>query len=99
MCYIHFDRLKSKRMERAFTYDWRLWTITELREALAETGFDAAEVYWEGTEEKTGEGDGEFTLQESAENTASWIAYVVGVKRSGTTTGRRSGPTKGPKRR
>jgi hypothetical protein len=84
VCHIHFETPKGKRLERAFTYDWRLWTITELRECLLESGFDAAEVYWEGVEEKTGEGDGNFTLQESAENTESWIAYVIGVKRRPT---------------
>ncbi len=82
VCYIHFDLPSGKRMKRAFSYDWRLWTLVEVREALLESGFDAAEVYWEGVDEETGEGDGEFTLQESAENTESWIAYVVGVKRS-----------------
>ena len=80
MCYIHFEKRSGKRMEKAFSYDWRLWTIIELREALADVGFAATEVYWEGVEEETGEGDGEFLLEESAENTESWIAYVVGVK-------------------
>ncbi len=80
-CYIHFEKPAGKRrMTRAFTYDWRLWTILEVREALSEVGFAATEIYWEGVEEKTGEGDGVFTLEENAENTESWIAYVVGIK-------------------
>ncbi len=29
----------------AFTYDWRLWSIAELREAMTEAGFAATEVY------------------------------------------------------
>lgn len=80
MCYIHFEKPSGERMKNAFSYDWRLWTIVELREALAEAGFATTEVYWEGIEEESGEGDGEFLLEESAENTESWIAYVVGVK-------------------
>ena len=79
-CYIHFGDASGKRIKRAFSYDWRLWTILEVREALEEAGFSSSRVYWEGTDEESGEGDGEFTLQESAENTESWIAYVVGVK-------------------
>ena len=79
-CYIHFEAPNGERIERAFSYDWRLWTIVELREILADAGFAATEVYWEGVEEETGEGDGEFERTESAENTESWIAYVVGVK-------------------
>ncbi len=82
-CYIHFESKKGKRLKRAFTYDWRLWSIPELRDCLLETGFDDALVYWEGVEEGTGEGDGNFTLETSAENTESWIAYVIGVKRRG----------------
>ena len=44
--YIHF-KMKGvrKRMDRAFTYDWRLWTITELMDALAEAGFSRVDVY------------------------------------------------------
>jgi len=79
-CYIHFEKRSGKRMKRAFTYDWRLWTILEVREALTEVGFAATEVYWEGTDEETEEGDGDYVLAESAENTESWIAYVVGAK-------------------
>ncbi len=79
-CYIHFEKPSGKRMKKAFSYDWRLWTIIELREALAEVGFATTEVYWEGVEEESGEGDGVFVLEESAENTESWIAYVVGIK-------------------
>ncbi len=82
VCYIHFDTPDGERIERAFAYDWRLWTILELREVLTEAGFDAVEVHWEGADEESGEGDGNFTLQETAENTESWIAYVIGVKDS-----------------
>lgn len=80
-CYIHFEKRSGKRvLKRAFTYDWRLWTIPELREALADAGFTTTEVYWEGVDEESGEGDGDFVLEESAENTESWIAYVIGIK-------------------
>jgi len=80
VCYIHFDDASGTRIKRAFAYDWRLWTILEVREALEDAGFSSTRVYWEGTDEETGEGDGVFTLQETAENTESWIAYIVGVK-------------------
>ena len=79
VCYIHFDLPKGRRIERAFTYDWRLWTLPELREILDDAGFSGTEVYWEGTDEE-GNGDGIYTYQESAENTESWIAYLVGYK-------------------
>ena len=65
---------------RDSSYDWRLWTVLEVREALSDAGFTATEVYWEGIEEDGNEGNGVFTLQETAENTESWIAYIVGIK-------------------
>lgn len=33
------------RMREAFTYDWRLWTIPELRDAFREAGFPRTQVY------------------------------------------------------
>lgn len=36
---------KSRTYEDAFTYDWRLWSVAELRDALREAGFNATEVY------------------------------------------------------
>jgi len=79
LCYIHFRFRDRSRIERAFTYDWRLWTIAELRELLAEAGFSASEAYWEGADED-GEGNGEFTKTETVENEDAWIAYVIGVR-------------------
>ncbi len=47
---IHFevrrrDGVVEQTLRDAFTYDWRLWSIPELREALAETGFATTAVY------------------------------------------------------
>ncbi|HND85853.1 MAG TPA: class I SAM-dependent methyltransferase [Pseudobdellovibrionaceae bacterium] len=76
--HIHFRVGKAKH-ERVFTYDWRLWTIPELRELLEEVGFKKTHVYWEGTT-SDGKGDGVFTRTEKGEACLSWIAYVVGTK-------------------
>lgn len=35
----------GKRMPDAFTYDWRLWTIPELRDACREAGFPRTQVF------------------------------------------------------
>ena len=66
-------------MRDAFTYDWRLWSITELRDALSEAGFQETAVYWE-TEHK-GEGTGEYVRSEHGDNAYAWIAYVAGIRR------------------
>lgn len=76
--YIHF-KVNGKKIEKVFTYDWRLWTIPELREILAEVGFKKTHVYWEGTNKK-GEGNGYFTRTEKGEPCESWIAYIVSEK-------------------
>ena len=33
-CYIHFEFPDGSRMDRAFSYRWRLWTLPEIRELL-----------------------------------------------------------------
>ena len=76
-CYIHFEFPDGSRMDRAFSYYWRLWTPPEIREMLAEAGFSRSDVYWEGTDEETGEGDGEFTCSEVGDADPGWIAYII----------------------
>ncbi|MFN7903792.1 MAG: class I SAM-dependent methyltransferase [Pseudobdellovibrionaceae bacterium] len=76
--YIHFQVGKQK-MEKAYTYDWRMWSIPEIREIMTEVGFKKTHVYWEGTN-KSGGGNGIFTRTEQGESCLSWIAYVIGEK-------------------
>jgi hypothetical protein len=81
LCYIHFRFPDGSKMKKAFTYEWRLWGLAEVRDVLIDAGFDKTEVYWEGTD-SDGEGNGVFTHREKAENTDAWIAYVVAIKGS-----------------
>jgi hypothetical protein len=76
--YIHFKFKDGSRIKRAFTYDWRVWTLTELKDILSEVGFSPS-VYWEGTD-KDGEGNGVFTRTLQGEADDSWIAYIVAEK-------------------
>lgn len=78
--HIHFQFRDGSRMSRAFSYDWRLWTIPEVRELLAEAGFSRSEVYWEGTDRKSNEGNGVYTRRAAAPPDDCWVSYVVGVK-------------------
>jgi hypothetical protein len=79
-CLIHFEFDDGSRLDRAFEYDWRLWMLPELQEMLREAGFDAVEVYWEGTERGTDEPNGVFRVRKHAEDDPAWVAYVVAVK-------------------
>jgi SAM-dependent methyltransferase len=82
---IHFQLPKkfgpAAWIPNAFNYHWRVWQIRELREILAEAGFVQSQVLWESKDSK-GCGMGEFLPTDFAENEESWLAYVVGLKKS-----------------
>jgi len=77
---IHFEFDDGSRLDRAFVYEWRMWTMPELRDVLLDAGFARADVYWEGTDDDSGEGTGEYHLQEAGDCDPSWLAYVAAVK-------------------
>jgi len=79
LCYIHFRFRDGSMIRRAFTYDWRMWSLPELRDALAETGFRRSECYAEGWDERRGVSDEIYWLRRRFENQASWLALVVGI--------------------
>jgi SAM-dependent methyltransferase len=78
LCKIHFEFRDRSRMRNAFVYDWRLWILPELRELLLEAGFADVHVLWEGTNRKTGKGNGIFRRVTHGGDERAWVAYVVG---------------------
>jgi len=76
LAHIHFDISRGVRLEKAFTYDWRLWTLPELRELLGEAGFEHVEVLWED-EDEDGEGNGHFRSRVRVPNDPGWNAYLM----------------------
>jgi SAM-dependent methyltransferase len=82
--HIHFKFHDRGGIRRAFTYNWRLWTIPEIRELLEEAGFRHVEIFWEGIDRRSGFGNSVFRKTEKAENAPGWIAFFVasdGAKR------------------
>jgi hypothetical protein len=77
--HIHFKIDGEAKRKNVFTYDWRMWTIPEIREIMLEAGFAKTHVYWEGTT-RSGSGNGCFSPVEKGEECQGWIAYVVGEK-------------------
>lgn len=75
--HISFRLRNGVRLRHAFTYDWRLWTLPELRELMAEAGFSTVEVHSHGWT-RTGESDGVYRPVHHIENELGWLAYVVG---------------------
>jgi SAM-dependent methyltransferase len=74
---IHFKFRDGTQMKNAFTYDWRMWSMPELRDILVEAGFKDTTVYWEAADR--GEPTGEFVRTENGDNAYSWIAYMIGL--------------------
>ena len=71
--YIHFRLKNGKAIRNAFRYQWRMWTIPEVREMMEEAGFGYTEVLWEGDADnyfRTDKGDSDQT----------WLAYIAAGK-------------------
>ncbi|QOJ01862.1 MAG: class I SAM-dependent methyltransferase [Phycisphaeraceae bacterium] len=78
-CHIHFEFPDKTKLRKAFTYQWRLWTLAEVRELLTEAGFSRVTVYWEGDDPKGG-GNGIFKPTTTGESCPSWIAWISAEK-------------------
>jgi SAM-dependent methyltransferase len=79
ICHIHFSFPDGSRLNRAFSYDWRLWTLPEIQDLLKEAGFSTVTIYWQGFD-KDGEPDGDFKPTKQGEADAGWICYVSAEK-------------------
>ena len=79
-CHIHFRFPDGSKLNRAFSYHWRLWTMPEIRELLDEAGFRKVTVWWQGWDDDEEDGDGEFEQVENADADAAWVSYIVAEK-------------------
>lgn len=77
---IHFRFKDGSEIRNAFRYEWRLWSLPELRELLAEAGFSSSDVYWEGTERETGDGNGVYRKRLRGDADPAWVVYLVAWK-------------------
>jgi Methyltransferase domain len=74
---IHFRVGKGKLIRNAFTYDWRLWSIPELKDAMLEAGFRSVHLY-----DRLGDAidsDGNLLIRELAPDEEMDDPYVVYV--------------------
>ena len=77
---ISFKMKDGTKYKDVFVYDWRLWTIPEVREVLEEVGFKSTHAYLEDFDDD-GDGDGEYIETEKSDECYTWVGFVVGVKR------------------
>jgi cyclopropane fatty-acyl-phospholipid synthase-like methyltransferase len=75
-CHIHFRFPDGSALPRAFTYDWRLWTVPELLDLLAEAGFAKTDVYLEGVDDD-GDGNGVYRKARRTEPCEGLVGYLV----------------------
>jgi SAM-dependent methyltransferase len=68
-----------ERLQDAFVYDWRLWSVPELRDAMAEAGYAATEVFARTADATDADGNLYASpVQDARELGDSFAAYVVG---------------------
>lgn len=79
LCHIHFKFPDGSKLKKAFSYEWRMWTMPEILELLDEAGYSRHRVYWEG-EDEDGEPSGEFYETETGEADPAWVSYIVAEK-------------------
>jgi len=79
LCHIHFKFPDGSRLRKAFTYDWRLYSLPELRDVLLEAGFSKVRVYWEG-EDEDGEASGEYQESATGDADPAWVSYIIAEK-------------------
>jgi SAM-dependent methyltransferase len=80
LAHIHFELRDGRRLKNAFTYDWRMYTIPELRDAVREAGFREFEVWSEGWDAGARRGNGTLYKRTTLDNADTWIAYAVATR-------------------
>ncbi len=80
VAHIHFELRDGRKLARAFTYDWRMYTLPELRDAVLEAGFRDFEVWSEGWDARHRRGNGTLYKRTELDNEDTWIAYAVATR-------------------
>ena len=73
---IHFWFKDGSMLKNAFRYDWRIWSLAELRDVAAEAGFRRTDVWAEKIDEH-GEPITDLKRVKKYRHDASWTPYLV----------------------
>mgnify|MGYP001002756707 CR=1 FL=1 len=72
--HIHFEFPDGSRLDKAFSYHWRLWSLAEIQELLVEAGFSKVAVYWDTSSD---DDVMRYRVAKSAKSQPGWVAYIV----------------------
>lgn len=78
-CHIHFHFNDGSKLKKAFTYEWRLYGLPEVRDILLDAGFSNVTIYWQGWD-KDDEPDGNFQPATRGDADPGWIAMLSAEK-------------------
>ena len=78
--HIHFKFPDGSKLKKAFTYEWRLWSLPEIRELLEEAGFGKVTIYAQGWDDEKDEETDEFYPVEFLDADPGWVIYIVAEK-------------------
>src|SRR5690606_20599984 len=70
--HIHFEFKDGSKIRKAFTYEWRFWSLPEIKELLLEAGFKDVIVHWEKNDK--------YKPASRAENQPGWLAFLAALK-------------------
>lgn len=76
VCHISFELPGGKKIKRAFTYHWRLWTLPELCDILSDAGFGRVTTYLE-REDRQGNGTGVYKPSTKCRADRCFLAYIT----------------------
>nr|CAD1838557.1 unnamed protein product [Ananas comosus var. bracteatus] len=85
---LHFHLGRKKALRHAFSYDWRLWSLPEIKDCLEEAGFKSIHIWIrkmpntqevENTEEYNAGADIKYEEFSSFQQQDAWNAYIVGI--------------------
>tara|TARA_B100001057_G_scaffold36720_1_gene33237 strand:- start:17650 stop:18450 length:801 start_codon:yes stop_codon:yes gene_type:complete len=79
-CFIHFEFKDKSSINKAFRYDWRLWSLQEIKECLNEAGFKTVDIYMQGWDEKKDEETERFYKMKKCDADPGWLAYIIAKK-------------------
>jgi hypothetical protein len=80
LAHIHFELRDGRTIKKAFTYDWRMYTVPELRDCVIEAGFRDFELWSEGYDTKAKRGNGVLYKRTQLDAEDTFIGYAVATR-------------------